>query len=33
MQLVEYYSIYNDTIGNDHDPKTMYSVDMSCIDM
>ena len=33
MQLVEYCSIYSDTIGNDLDPKTVCSVDIGCINM
>ena len=33
MQLVEYYSIYRDAIGNDLDPKAVYIVDIGCINM
>ena len=33
MQLVEYYSIYSDTIGNVFDPKTVYNAYIGCINM
>ena len=33
MQLVDYYSIYRDTIGNDLAPKTVYIIDIGCSNM